>query len=102
MLPTPEAVLISARTSLLAGRQREGRDAVVRRRRVEEAAPGRRDDHVLAAVAAKKGARGGMGRGPELHDPEFLAGLGVERAEAAVVGCADEHNAARRHDRAAV
>ena len=42
----------------LRGGQRERHDAVVGQRRIEEAAAGRRDDHVLLAVLAEIGARG--------------------------------------------
>src|SRR5207237_7965437 len=104
-LPMPGAVLTRAfirLSSAGAGRQREGRDAVVGERRREETAAGRRDRDVLTAVAAQIGAGCGMGRRSELHRPELLARPGVERAEPRVVGRPDEDEAARRRDRSAV
>src|SRR4051812_35616018 len=102
-LPTPGAVLTSARIpSFLRDRQRERGDAVIGGRRVEETSPRRRDDHVLTAVAAKIRARRRMRGGAKLHRPEFPAGLCVEGAEAAVVGRANEHETAGSGDRSTV
>ena len=83
-------------------RQRERDDAVVGHRVAEEAAAGGRDDDVLPAVAAFVGHRRRLRRARQLVRPQLLAGLRVERAEAAVVGRADEDQPAGGRDRAAV
>src|SRR2546423_6221003 len=65
---------------------------------VERADPRRGDRHVLLAVFPLICNGDGMGAIVEFSGPEFLAGLGIKRAEAVVVGSADKHQTAGSRD----
>src|SRR5262245_43826388 len=77
-------------------------DAVAGDRVAEEAAAGRGDDDVLPAVASLVRDRCCLRGARKLERPSLFARLRVERAEAPVVGRADEDEASGRGDRAAV
>src|SRR6187549_4132405 len=63
----------------------------------------RRDDgDILFAVPAHEGHRNRRDVVIETNGPQFLASPGLESAEAAVTRRADEHQAARGHDRTAI
>src|ERR1044071_9668031 len=66
-----------------------------------ESAAGGGDDDVLSAVLALEGDGSGGRAGIHLIHPQLLAGLGIEGAEAAVVGRADEDQAAGGGERSA-
>ena len=70
-------------------------------RRREQAVAAGGDHHVLPAVSSHERHRRRVRAGVERRFPEQRAGVGVERAEAAVDRAADEHEAAGRRDRAA-
>src|SRR6185369_3164122 len=76
--------------------------AVVRDGVVEEASAGGSDDDVLLAILALIGHGSGFGGAAEFHGPEFLAVLGVEGAEAGVVGGGHEYESSGGGDGAAV
>ena len=57
--------------------------------------------HVLRAVLAHVGHRSRVAAGRKLRHPQFTTGLGVEGAEAVIVGRADEDEAAGGGDAAA-
>src|ERR1700686_3291352 len=67
----------------------------------QEAAPRRGNHDVLLSVLSLERHGGGVRAGIDGCHPQLFAGLGIERAEAAVVGGADEDQASRGGDRAA-
>src|SRR5476651_2598773 len=81
--------------------QPERYQAVADRRAVHECSAGRHHSDILLAVGAPIGHRRGMGRRIQFVSPQLLAALGFKRAKAAVVGGADEDQAARCRQRRA-
>src|SRR5437773_8990486 len=77
------------------------RDDLRTRRRAEKTAAAGRDDVVLPGVFAQKSHWHGVGARVELRFPQWLAGPGFKRPEAAVDRGADEDQSAGGRDAAA-